>query len=119
MSSVNYLIIGAPKPSPAPADGSVPVRLELRVLQQSADQWNLYLLGLDAFKKTDESSDLSYYGVCGIHGMLFLSGSPFAPHIWAKTHDCLLNKTSLGVAIWIEHAPYEAATSNLTSSTGY
>jgi hypothetical protein len=51
--------------------------------------------------------------------MLFLSGSPFAPHIWAKTHDCLLNKTSLGVAIWIEHAPYEAATSNLTSSTGY
>jgi len=68
MSSVNYPIIGAPKPSPAPADGSVPLRLEIRELQQNADQWNLYLLGLDAFKKTDETSDLSYYGVCGIHG---------------------------------------------------
>lgn len=68
MSSINYPIIGAPKPSPAPADGSVPLRLELRNLQQNADQWNLYLLGLDAFKKTDETSDLSYYGICGIHG---------------------------------------------------
>lgn len=80
MSAINYPIIGAPKPSPAPADGnydshfsdarltfsgSVPLRLELRQLQQNADQWNLYLLGLDAFKKTDETSDLSYYGVCG------------------------------------------------------
>jgi hypothetical protein len=45
--------------------GSVPLRLELRTLQQNADQWNLYLLGLDAFKKMDEKSDLSYYGVCG------------------------------------------------------
>jgi tyrosinase len=79
MSSINYPIIGAPKPSPAPADGSVPLRLELRTLQQNADQWNLYLLGLDAFKKTDETSDLSYYGICGIHGTLSLSSSPFAP----------------------------------------
>lgn len=45
--------------------GSVPLRLEIRQLQQNADQWNLYLLGLDAFKKMDEKSDLSYYGVCG------------------------------------------------------
>jgi tyrosinase len=29
------------------------------------DQWNLYLLALDAFKKTDEKSDLSYYGIAG------------------------------------------------------
>jgi hypothetical protein len=45
--------------------GSVPLRLEIRELQQNADQWNLYLLGLDAFKKMDETSDLSYYGVAG------------------------------------------------------
>jgi hypothetical protein len=45
--------------------GSVPLRIEIRQLQQNADQWNLYLLGLDAFKKMDEKSDLSYYGVCG------------------------------------------------------
>jgi tyrosinase len=45
--------------------GSVPLRLEIRQLQQNADQWNLYLLGLDAFKKIDEKSELLYYGVCG------------------------------------------------------
>ena len=55
----------------------------------------------------------------GIHGTLFLSASPFAPDIRVVIHDRLLNETSLGVAIWVEHSPYEAATLNLTSSTGY
>lgn len=51
------------------APGSVPLRLEIRELQNKhPDQWNLYLLGLDAFKKVDEKSDLSYYGIAGIHG---------------------------------------------------
>jgi hypothetical protein len=84
-----------PRESTLTFSGSVPLRLELRTLQQNADQWNLYLLGLDAFKKTDETSDLSYYGICGefhssssmfsklttvgIHGTLSLSSSPFAP----------------------------------------
>ncbi|KAH8653928.1 tyrosinase precursor [Tricladium varicosporioides] len=69
MAALNHPVIGAPKLSPAPADGSVPLRLEIRELQNKhADQWNLYLLGLDAFKKVDEKSDLSYYGIAGIHG---------------------------------------------------
>lgn len=68
MAAVNYPIVGAPKPSPAPADGSVPLRIEIRDLQKNPDQWNLYLLGLDAFKNLDEKSDLSYYGIAGIHG---------------------------------------------------
>jgi tyrosinase len=48
--------------------GSVPIRLEIRDLQKNTDQWNLYLLGLTAFKNVDETSDLSYYGIAGIHG---------------------------------------------------
>lgn len=69
MAAVNHPVIGAPKPSPAPADGSLPLRIEIRDLQANhADQWNLYLLALDAFKNQDEKSDLSYYGIAGIHG---------------------------------------------------
>jgi hypothetical protein len=64
----NHPITGPPRPTPAATDGSVPIRLEIRALQQNADQWNLYLLGLDAFKKLDETSDLSFYGIAGIHG---------------------------------------------------
>jgi len=45
--------------------GSVPIRLEIHELQQNADLWNLYLLGLDAFKNSKETSDLSYYGIAG------------------------------------------------------
>ncbi|KUJ14577.1 tyrosinase precursor [Mollisia scopiformis] len=68
MAAVNYPITGPPMPFPAPADGSFPIRIEIRDLQKNADQWNLYLLGLDAFKSLDETSDLSYYGIAGIHG---------------------------------------------------
>jgi tyrosinase len=82
MSAANYPITGPPPPSVAPADGkklceihsrhtlttsgSVPLRLEVRDLQQRfPDQWNLYLLGLEAFYKLDETSDLSFYGIAG------------------------------------------------------
>jgi tyrosinase len=40
--------------------------LEVRTLQsQFPDQWNLYLLGLQAWYQQDETSDLSFYGVAG------------------------------------------------------
>ena len=52
--------------NPLTCAGSVPLRLELRDLEQSQpDQWNLYLLALDAFQKLDGTSDLSYYGIAG------------------------------------------------------
>jgi hypothetical protein len=54
--------------------GSVPLRLEVRDLQQNyPDQWNLYLLGLQAFYKLDETSDLSYYGIAGMYQALTFS----------------------------------------------
>ncbi|QSZ31852.1 hypothetical protein DSL72_001421 [Monilinia vaccinii-corymbosi] len=69
ITAFNYPITGPPKPSPAPADGSVPLRREIRDLQRNfPDQWTLYILGLQAFQQLDEKDDLSYYGICGIHG---------------------------------------------------
>ncbi|PBP18012.1 tyrosinase precursor [Diplocarpon rosae] len=68
MAAVNFPVVGPPKPSPVPADGSLPSRLEIRQLQKNDKQWGLYLLGLDAFKNLNETSDLSYYGISGIHG---------------------------------------------------
>ncbi|KAI9754063.1 MAG: hypothetical protein M4579_004883 [Chaenotheca gracillima] len=52
---------------------SVPFRLEIRQLQQNADQWNLYLLGLARFQSVDQAELLSFYKVAGIHGRPFTS----------------------------------------------
>jgi tyrosinase len=52
------------------------LRIEIRDLQaNNPDQWNLYLLALDAFKKTDEKSDLSYYGIAGKTQLSYLPTS--------------------------------------------
>jgi tyrosinase len=62
---VRCLVI-SPRENRLTSVGSVPLRLELRDLEQNQpDQWNLYLLSLDAFKKLDETQDLSYYGIAG------------------------------------------------------
>ena len=48
-------------------------RLEIRELQKNADQWNLYLLGMERFKAKDKNDKLSYYAVAGAQS------SPYAP----------------------------------------
>lgn len=85
--------------------GSFPLRLEIRDLQKNADQWNLYLLGLDAFKSLDETTDLSYYGIAGIHGR------PYRP--WGEVQgdnpggwQGYCTHTSILFAPW--HRPYLA-----------
>ena len=40
-------------------------RLEIRQLEQHADQWNIYLLGLNRFMQTNETQKLSYYQIAG------------------------------------------------------
>src|ERR1700760_964394 len=51
-----------------------PVRREIRDLQANyPDQWNLFLLGMDALQKVDEKNPLSYYQIAGIHGMPYKS----------------------------------------------
>lgn len=56
------------------SDGSVPYRLEIRQLQQNADQWNLYLLALDSLQTQPAQTEmLSHYQIAGIHGRPYIS----------------------------------------------
>ena len=54
-------------------NGSVPLRLEIRQLQQNADQWNLYLLALDRLHNVNQNDLLSWYQISGIHGRPFVA----------------------------------------------
>ena len=47
-------------------------RLEIRQLQQNADQWNIFLLGMKRFQETDQSEMNSYYQIAGIHGRPYI-----------------------------------------------
>ncbi|KAF1842823.1 Di-copper centre-containing protein [Cucurbitaria berberidis CBS 394.84] len=50
-------------------NGNVFVRREVRDLKENyPDQWNLYLLGLEALHWTDQSDPYSFYGLAGVHG---------------------------------------------------
>jgi len=55
------------------SDGSVPLRLELRQLQQNTDQWNLYLLALDRLQNVNQTELLSWYQISGIHGRPYVA----------------------------------------------
>ncbi|KAK0734565.1 common central domain of tyrosinase-domain-containing protein [Lasiosphaeria miniovina] len=68
--SANIAITGVPT-TPG-SNGSVPLRREIRELQQTfPDQFNLYILGLQGLQGLDESQLTSYYQIAGIHGMPF------------------------------------------------
>lgn len=58
-----FAITGITQPGP------LHPRLEIRSLQQNADQWNLYLLAMESFKNMDQDQQLSYYQIAGIHGV--------------------------------------------------
>jgi len=45
--------------------GAVHPRLEIRKLEQDADQWNVFLLGLKRFQEMGQQDKLSYYQICG------------------------------------------------------
>lgn len=54
-------VVGPPK---------VELRLPIDELQaQFPDVWNMFLIGLEAMMAVDESKDLSYYQISGIHGL--------------------------------------------------
>lgn len=55
---------GAFQPVTGVAFGIRP-RLEIRQMQQNADQWNIYLLGLARFQAANQTDKLSYYQIAG------------------------------------------------------
>lgn len=86
-------------------DGSVPLRLEIRQLQQNADQWNLYLLALDRLQNVNQTELLSWYQLCGIHGRPYVAwdnvqATPGDEQSGYCTHSSILFPT------W--HRPYLA-----------
>ena len=53
------------------AGASVHPRLEIRQLEQNADQWNVYLLGLNRFQQMNQTDLLSYYQIAGENNYSF------------------------------------------------
>lgn len=53
------------KGMPINRDGTIPVRVEIRDLQQDPDKWALYILAMDMMQFTDQSDETSWYGILG------------------------------------------------------
>lgn len=60
----NIITTGAPPT----ANGSIPLRIEVRALQNHTDAWTLFILALDWMQFEDQTDPLSWYGIAGIHG---------------------------------------------------
>ncbi|KZM23784.1 Tyrosinase [Ascochyta rabiei] len=79
-------------------------RLEIRQLKQNADQWNLYLLGMERFQAKDKNDRLSYYQVVGVHGRPFTTWNNFPTPLLNQAGFCPHAQTLFGS--W--HRPYLA-----------
>ncbi|KAF2849362.1 Di-copper centre-containing protein [Plenodomus tracheiphilus IPT5] len=86
-----------------PGRASYP-RLEIRQLQQNADQWNLYLIGMERFMARDKNDPLSYYQIAGIHGRPFVSWNNFPTPLVNQAGFCPHANILFGT--W--HRPYLA-----------
>ncbi|ETS87554.1 hypothetical protein PFICI_01382 [Pestalotiopsis fici W106-1] len=56
---------------PIAYNGSIPLRPELRELQDYHEQWNLYILALSWMQWLNQSDPASWYAIAGIHGAPF------------------------------------------------
>jgi tyrosinase len=79
-------------------------RLELRTLARNADQWNLYLLGMERFMAKDKNDRLSYYQVSGVHGRPFQTWNNFPTPLMNQAGFCPHAQALFGS--W--HRPYLA-----------
>jgi tyrosinase len=79
-------------------------RLEIRQLRQNADQWNLYLLGMERFMAKDKNDRLSYYQVVGVHGRPYTTWNNFPTPLLNNAGFCPHAQTLFGS--W--HRPYLA-----------
>jgi tyrosinase len=46
--------------------GSPAERMEIRELRNNADQWNLYLLGMERFMRKSRDDKVGYYQIAGV-----------------------------------------------------
>ena len=47
------------------SSGSRPFRFEISTFQNSGPPWDLYILALDCFQRSNQTQQLSYYQVAG------------------------------------------------------
>jgi hypothetical protein len=52
-------------------NGSLPLRREIRDLEQDQKSWDLYILGLDFMQSVDQEEMLSWYQIAGLHTMFW------------------------------------------------
>lgn len=79
-------------------------RLEIRELKKNADQWNLYLLGMERFQAKSKSDRLSYYQIAGVHGVPFVTWNNFPTPLTNRAGFCPHAQSLFGS--W--HRPYLA-----------
>lgn len=79
-------------------------RLEIRQLRNNADQWNLYLLGMERFQAKGHEDRLSYYQIAGIHGRPYTTWNGFPTPLVNQAGFCPHGNTLFGP--W--HRPYLA-----------
>ncbi|KAI0396742.1 common central domain of tyrosinase-domain-containing protein [Xylariaceae sp. FL0594] len=82
------------------------IRLELREFKKNKDLWNLYLLGLWQFQQVPESHLLSYFQICGIHGLPYEAWPADDKLLleMKKHHTGFCTHTSILFLSW--HRPY-------------
>ena len=79
-------------------------RLEVRVMAQNSDQFNLFLLGLERLQAKDKNDPLSYYRIAGVHGHPFVSWNNFPTPLVNQAGFCPHGSTMF--APW--HRPFLA-----------
>lgn len=79
-------------------------RLEIRELNKNADQWNLYVLGMERFQAMNKNDPLSYYQVAGVHGRPYKTWNNFPTPLLNQAGFCPHANTLFGT--W--HRPYLA-----------
>lgn len=93
------------KTLPLAANGSMPVRPEIRDMRKDRYTWDLYILALSLLQYVNQDHPLSWYQITGIHGVPFRSWNGVGPVSGAEqsgycTHSSVLFPT------W--HRPYLA-----------
>jgi len=87
------------------ANGSVPLRKEIRELQKDTTMWTLYILALDMLQYTNQSDMLSWYQIGGIHGEPFVPWDNVQP-VPGNEQNGYCHHSSILFPTW--HRPYLA-----------
>lgn len=85
--------------------GAIQPRLEVRQLERNADQWNIYLLGLQRMQAKSQDDPLSWYQIAGIHGRPFTTYDGVEAGPGLNNHGYCTHSSNL-FATW--HRPYLA-----------